>query len=117
MRDHRKLAVFVVTALLFVPLVVFGAPALATSVHSSSAQYEYGTTKVTICHHTGSAAHPWVKITISVAGWLNGHHKHHTSDFLIASNGSCPSAGVAPAATTTTTTSSPGKSGEHHGKP
>jgi hypothetical protein len=115
MKDHSKLAAFVVTAVLLVPLAVFGAPALATSVHSSSAQYEYGTTKVTICHHTGSATHPWVKITISLAGWLNGHHKHHSSDFVIASNGSCPAPAAAPAATTTTTTG-PGKSGEHHGK-
>jgi len=113
MRNRRTLAAFAVSAVLLVPLAVFGAPALATSVHSSAAQYEYGTAKVTICHHTGSTTHPWVKLTISMAGWLNGHKKH-SGDFVIASGASCPSTGSSPSVTTTT--AAPGESGEQHGK-
>jgi hypothetical protein len=121
MGNRRTLAAVVVSAVLLVPLAVLGAPAFATSVHSSSAQYEYGSTKVTICHQTGSATHPWVKLTISTEGWLNGHKKH-SGDFVIASGASCPSTGTSP--TATTTTAAPGKSGRQqrksgrqHGKP
>jgi hypothetical protein len=58
----RVLAAAAVTAALLVPLAVFGAPALATSQHAASAQYQY---KVTVCHLTGSKKHP--AVTISVA--------------------------------------------------
>jgi hypothetical protein len=118
MRNSRRLGALAVTAVLVVPLVVFGAPALASSVQSSSAQYEYGTTKVIVCHHTNSTHHPWVKITVSMAGWLNGHSRH-SGDFLVTGAAACP-----PLANNavTTTTSEHGNSANHgnnghHGKP
>jgi hypothetical protein len=54
-----------------------------------------------------------VKLTISMAGWLNGHKKH-PMEFVIASGASCPSTGASPTVTTGKTT--PGKSGQQHGK-
>jgi hypothetical protein len=43
---------------------------------------------VTICHATGSAKNPYVKITVSVNG-LNGHDKHN-GDIIPAPAGGCP---------------------------
>jgi hypothetical protein len=43
---------------------------------------------VTICHATGSAKNPYVKITVSVNG-LNGHDKHK-GDIIPAPAGGCP---------------------------
>jgi hypothetical protein len=69
---NRRLAgALAVTALLMVPLGVFGGSAVARTVsavgqyghgHSGGAQYQY---RVTICHHTGSRKHPWIQITVS----------------------------------------------------
>jgi hypothetical protein len=102
MKSPKKLAAAAVTAAFLVPLAVFGAPALASSQQASSSQYEYGTTKVVVCHHTGSAKHPWVKITISMQGWLHGHSKHH--DFLVTGSAVCPPAAATGASTTGSTT-------------
>jgi hypothetical protein len=131
MSDHKKLAAaLAITAALLVPLAVFGAPAFATSLQSSSAQYEYGAT-VTICHRTHSATNPFVKITISIEGWRNGHSRHSGDILLTNPNASCPTSAPATAessSTTTTTTresddqhgksgNQHGKSGQQHGKP
>jgi hypothetical protein len=93
-----------------VPLAVFGAPALARSAsavsqyeHSGSSQYQY---KVAVCHHTHSASHPWVQISVATAGWLHGHSKHR-GDFLVTPASPCP-----PTATTGSTVA---PSGHGHG--
>lgn len=114
MRNPKSLAVVAVTAAFLVPIAVFGAPALGSSQGSSSAQYEYGTTKVPVCHRTHSAKHPWVKITVSQQGWLNGHSKHN-GDFLVTAATPCPPA-------TTGALPTHGNHGNHgnngnHGKP
>ncbi|MEK7513146.1 MAG: hypothetical protein AAB601_03010 [Patescibacteria group bacterium] len=41
--------------------------------------------KVTICHATDSATNPYVEITVSEYGWLNGHMGH--GDFLAPPEG------------------------------
>lgn len=46
--------------------------------------------KITICHATGSATNPYVKITVSVNG-LNGHDKH-PKDIIPAPADGCPTA-------------------------
>jgi hypothetical protein len=99
MRNPRRLAAAAVTAAFLIPLAVLGAPALASSQQASSSQYQYGTTKVPVCHHTGSAKHSWVKITISLQGWLHGHSKHG-QDFLLTGSAVCPP--VSPTAAPTT---------------
>jgi hypothetical protein len=91
--NGRLMAAVAVSAALFVPLAVFGAPALARSAsaasqyqYSGSSQYQY---KVAVCHHTHSATHPWVQINVASAGWLHGHSKHR-GDFLVTSASPCP---------------------------
>jgi len=74
-----------VTAAFFVPLMVFGAPALAGSAasqyeYSGSSQYQY---KVTLCHHTHSKKHPWHQISVGAPA-VKAHLKH--GDTL----GACP---------------------------
>lgn len=124
MTNRKTLAAVAVTAALFVPLAVFGAPALGSPQQSSSAQYQYGTTKVTVCHRTHSATHPYVKITVSLAGWLNGHSRHAGDIKLTDPTASCPTT----LPTSASPSSAPGNSGNHgnsgdhgnnghHGKP
>ena len=50
--------------------------------------------KITICHATGSASHPYVLITIDING-LNGHSKH-PGDIIPAPSGGCPTAAQQP---------------------
>ena len=77
-----------VTAAFFVPLGVFGAPALAKSAASASqeyagaSQYQY---KVLLCHKTGSKKHPLQTISIS-RNALPAHLKHGDTE------GACPTA-------------------------
>jgi hypothetical protein len=52
-----------VTGATLVPLVAFGGVGLAAQNAPSAAQYQYN--KVTVCHYTHSATHPWVIINIS----------------------------------------------------
>ena len=86
--DRRLVGAAVVSGLLLVPLGVFGSSALARTASGlgpSAAQYQY---KVTICHHTHSAKHPWVQIRISnraVAAHLVRH-----GDFVVTLNAPCP---------------------------
>lgn len=103
-RNRRALGIAAVTAALLVPLGVFGAPALARSADSAPSQYQY---KITICHHTHSAKHPWVQIKVSSRAW-KGHQKHG-GDFLVTGTAPCPPV-TAPASTKTH-----GKSGDQHG--
>jgi hypothetical protein len=72
---------------------LFGAPALANSLTSSSAQYQY---KVTICHKTHSAKNPWVQISVSNKS-LPAHFAH--GDFIVTTTTPCPPA-AGPAAPT-----------------
>jgi hypothetical protein len=80
--NRRLIGAVVVTAFMLVPLGVFGSSAIARTVsavgeyghgHSGSSQYEY---KVTLCHHTGSAKHPWHMITVSNRA-VAAHLRHH----------------------------------------
>jgi uncharacterized membrane protein YgcG len=91
--NNRVWAAVAVSAALFVPLGVFGAPALARSAsaaseyqYSGSSQYQY---KVTICHKTHSKKHPFHQISVSVNA-AKAHLRH--GDTL----GLCPT--VAPPA-------------------
>ncbi len=64
--NRRAWMAAAVSAAFLVPLGIFGAPALASSVAAAS-QYEYGGSsqyqyKVTICHRTHSKKHPFVQI-------------------------------------------------------
>lgn len=49
-----------------------------------------GANKITICHKTGSAKHPYVEITISSNAAQNGHAKHQ-GDIIPAPKNGCPS--------------------------
>ena len=67
--NYRVWAAVAISAAFFVPLGVFGAPALAKSAsaaseykHSGSSQYQY---KITICHRTDSKKHPFVQISVN----------------------------------------------------
>jgi hypothetical protein len=78
-----------VTAAFFIPLGVFGAPALAKSAASAS-QYEYSGSsqyqyhgKVTMCHRTHSRKHGSHQITVGAAA-VRAHLRH--GDTL----GACP---------------------------
>jgi hypothetical protein len=117
--NAKAWTVAAVTAAFFVPLGVFGAPALARSAASASqeyagsSQYQY---KVTICHRTHSKKHPWHTISVGAPA-VKAHLRH--GDKL----GACPPAVAATSTTTTATTKGNsgdhGKSGDHgngHGK-
>jgi len=45
--------------------------------------------QITICHATGAEKNPYVEITISEQGVLNGHLPHH-DDIIPAPAGGCP---------------------------
>ena len=109
----RFLAGLAVTAALFVPLAVFGGPALARSTssasqyqYSGSSQYQY---RVQICHRTHSKKHPWHTITVSNRA-VKAHLKH--GDTLGACVGNPP----APAKTHGNSGAQHGKSDQPHGK-
>jgi hypothetical protein len=91
--NKRVWAAVAVSAAFFVPLGVFGAPALARSAsaasqyeYSGSSQYQY---KVTLCHRTHAKKHPFHQITVSSHA-VKAHLRH--GDTL----GPCPT--VAPPA-------------------
>jgi len=97
--NRRFVGASAVTALLLVPLGIFGGSALARTASAvgeygqpGAAQYQY---RVTICHHTGSKKHPWHLITISNRA-VPAHLRHGDQ--------------MPPCPTTST-------SGHHHGKP
>ena len=104
--NYRAWTAAAVSAAFFVPLMVFGAPALAKSAaseYSGSSQYQY-TGKVLLCHHTHSKKHPWVQLRIGAPA-ATAHLRHHDGDFL----GTCPTQPPAPAAPAP----KHGKSGDH----
>ena len=77
-RYWKPIGVLAVTAMLIVPLLIFGGPAFARSGDAASSQYEYSSStqyKLTICHRTHSKKHPWVQITISSKAWP-AHQRH-----------------------------------------
>lgn len=101
--NWKPVSVLGVTAVLIVPLLVFGGPAFARSGDAASSQYEYSSStqyQMTICHHTHSAKHPWVQISISSRAWP-AHQRHGDT--------------VPPCPTTTAPKSSHGKSQTQHG--
>jgi len=110
--NYRAWTAAAVTAAFFVPLMVFGAPALANSVaaasqyeYSGSSQYQY---KVTLCHHTHSKKHPWHQISVGAPA-VKAHLKH--GDYL----GACTTPPPASPATAPKhgKSGSKGKSGTH----
>ena len=110
--NYRPWLAAAVSAAFFVPLLVFGGPALAKSAASAS-QYEYGGSsqyqykgKVTICHHTHSKKHPWVQITVGAAA-VKAHLKHH--DTL----GPCPTTSPTSGTKSHGKSGDKGKSGDH----
>lgn len=77
--SRKMMAAIAVSAAVFVPLTVVGAPALARSAsaaseyeYSGSSQYQY---KVQLCHRTHSKKHQWVTITVSSHA-VNAHIRH-----------------------------------------
>ena len=110
--NRRIWTAAVVSAAFFVPLCIFGAPALARSAASAS-QYEYGGSsqyqyKVVLCHRTHSKKHPWVQIKVGAPA-VKAHLRHH--DML----GPCPTA-PATSPSTGSSSSDHGKSNDSHGK-
>ena len=100
--NYRAWTAAAVSAAFFVPLMVFGAPALAGSAaseYSGPSQYQY---KVLLCHHTGSKKHPWHQISVGAPA-VKAHLKH--GDYL----GACTTPPPASAATA----AKHGKSGDH----
>ena len=101
--NYRAWTAAAVSAAFFVPLMVFGAPALAGSAaseYSGSSEYQY-TGKVLLCHHTHSKKHPWHQITVGAPA-VTAHLKH--GDYL----GAC----TTPPPASVTTAAKHGKSGD-----
>jgi uncharacterized membrane protein YgcG len=110
--NYRAWTAAAVSAAFFVPLMVFGAPALAKSAaseyeYSGSSQYQY-TGKVLLCHHTHSKKHPWHQISVGAPA-VKAHLKH--GDYL----GTCTTPPPASPATAPKhgKSGSKGKSGDH----
>lgn len=62
--------------------------------------------QIAICHATGAEKNPYVEITISEQGVLNGHLPHH-DDIIPAPAGGCPTEVVGGASIELTPTPSP----------
>jgi hypothetical protein len=62
--------------------------------------HDHGRTKVTLCHHTRSKTHPWVKITVAAPA---AAHREKKGDVPVADDGSCPSGASTTTGTTETT--------------
>jgi hypothetical protein len=67
---------------------------------TTTAGHGRGRTKVTLCHHTGSKTHPWVKITVAAPA---AAHREKKGDVPVADDGSCPSGASTTTGTTETT--------------
>jgi hypothetical protein len=65
------IGVVTILGLAAVPVLITRAAASRTTHTVRSAD-----ARVTICHATGSRSHPYVRISPSVAGVVNGHLKH-----------------------------------------
>jgi hypothetical protein len=62
---NRKLVAAIATsAVLLIPLALFGGPALAGGTSVSAAQYQY---RVVVCHLTGSKKHPFKTISVAAS--------------------------------------------------
>ena len=77
---------------LILPLfLVFGLVLIVPSIANAKSN---GNKKITICHATGSESNPFVEITISKKGWVNGHQDHQNGrDFVVIGN-NCPAKNV-----------------------
>jgi hypothetical protein len=58
------------------------APSGSSNTAGNSGKQKTNGQKVLICHKTGSATNPYVVISISINGWVNGHSKHPGDIFL-----------------------------------
>ncbi|MGZ6680193.1 MAG: hypothetical protein ACXVFK_08275 [Solirubrobacteraceae bacterium] len=68
---------------------------LALASGASAASLSAAKGKTTICHATGSAKHPYVRITVSNSA-LKAHRRHHDGrDIIPAPAGGCPGAAAA----------------------
>jgi hypothetical protein len=72
-----------------------GGPAAPSQQQPEKTKPAKSQEKVTICHATGSEKNPFVKITIAMSGWQNGHSKHSGDILLASADASCPGATAA----------------------
>jgi|SRR5436309_289440 hypothetical protein len=86
-RNLRFAVVAIATMATGAALASAGLAGLNAVDFGSAAAKQYPVKKVTVCHHTHSKKHPWVKITIS-RNALKAHRRH--GDFLVDANNPCP---------------------------
>jgi CHRD domain len=92
-----------------VPVLLVAATAAAQGQESAT-RAAAPTSKITICHETGSSSNPFRRITVSSraitnpkskSGRLLRGHLRHTGDAIVVGTAACPSATLTPAPTST----------------
>jgi hypothetical protein len=84
----------------FVVSVVAAATSAANAIPSMTAS------KATLCHRTASATKPYVQITVSTKGALQGHLRRHPADIHPVPAGGCPAVALSPSGGGTVLTAS-----------